>query len=320
MGKVSLTAVAVWSLVGLAGCSAIAGLDSIQEQSCAPNCGDAGMQPPGDSSTQGDSTQADTSPGSDSTSPDASMTVDSGMVADTGGGQDSGVVDTGTVMEAAPFDAGPPFDSGCGDLNTTTNCSACGDHCAAVGPMQTAADCCSGSNCPGSTDGQGNSCSYTCATGHLDCNGPAGTNPPNLDGCECAVSAGVTQCCGGACPVQHITGLVGQSYYPASDVFYDCVAAGTMDLQLAQDACNAYVTARGGTGAANCSPFGPTDGGPADSVCAITSSNCGSACTGFLGDCICWTSSGTYQGQVLDPVANGLNNMCYYGQSSLTFH
>jgi hypothetical protein len=182
--------------------------------------------------------------------------------------------------------------------------------------MQTSA------SCPGLTDGQGNSCTYTCATGHLDCNGPAGTNPPNLDGCECAVSAGVTQsqCCGGACPIQHIDGLVGQSWYPASDVFYDCVPAGTMNIQLALDACAAYVVARGGTAATNCGEFGPQDGGLPDSVCAITTGNCGTNCTGFLGDCICWTSSGTYQGQVLDPVAQGLNNMCYLGPSSLTFH
>ena len=321
MGKVSLTAAVVWSLLGLAGCSAIAGLDSIQEESCAPNCGDAATMdsqaPPGDSSMQGDSTQADTSPGTDSTSPDASMPVDSGMVDTGGGGQDTGVIDTGSP----PFDAGAPFDSGCGDLNTTANCSACGDQCAGVGQMQTAAACCSGGNCPGLTDGQGNSCTYTCATGYLDCDGLAGTNPPNTNGCEChAPNATASQCCSGTCPVPHVTGLVGQSYYPTNENFYDCVPAGMMNLQLAQDACNAYVTARGGTGAANCAPFGPTDGGPADSVCAIASTNCGSACTGFLGDCICWTSAGTYQGQVLDPVANGLNNQCYYGQSSLTFH
>jgi len=280
------------------------------------------MQPPGDSSTQGDSTQADTSQNSDSTSPDSSMPVDSGMMDDTGGGgQDSGATDTGSVMEAS-FDAGPPFDSGCGDLNTTTNCSACGDHCAAVGPMQTAANCCSGSNCPGSTDGQGNSCTYTCATGYLDCDGIAGTNPPNTNGCEChAPNATASQCCSGTCPVAHVTGLVGsQPYYPPNDTFYDCIPAGTMNIQLALDACAAYVVARNGTAATNCGEFGPQDGGMPDSVCAITTGNCGTNCTGFLGDCICWTSSGTYQGQVLDPVAQGLNNMCYLGPSSLTFH
>jgi hypothetical protein len=322
VGKVSLTAVFIWSLLGFAGCSAIAGLDSIQEESCAPNCGDAAMNPPMDSSVQ-ESSQADTSTGGDtSMSQDSGMTPqDSGMMmSDTGGGgQDSGVVDTGSGMDVDMN----PFDSGCGDLNTTTNCSACGDHCAAVGPMQTAASCCAGSTCPGSTDGQGNSCSYTCATGYLDCDGLAGTNPPNLNGCEChAPNATASQCCSGACPVPHVTGLVGsQSYYPPNDNFYDCVplSAG-ITLQLAQDACAAYVTYRGGNPATNCGEFGPTDGGPADSVCAITAGNCGSNCTGYLGDCICWTASGTYQGQVLDPVAQGLNDQCYIGQSSLTFH
>jgi hypothetical protein len=315
VGKLSLTAVVVWSLVGLAGCSAIAGLDGIQEESCAPNCGDAATSPPQDSSTQ-ETSLAESSQGNDSSSGgDTSMTQDSGMANDTGGGgQDSGVVDTGSGIDA-PFDAGPPFDSGCGDLNTTTNCSACGDQCAAVGPMQTSA------SCPGLTDGQGNSCVYTCATGYLDCDGPAGTNPPNLNGCEChAPNATASQCCSGGCPVSHVTGLVGQSYYPTSDIFYDCVPTGTMNLQLALDACAAYVVARGGTAATNCSEFGPTDGGLPDGVCAITSNQCTTNCTGFLGDCICWTYSGTYEGQVLDPVAQGLNNQCYIGNSSLTFH
>src|SRR6202044_1696110 len=139
------------------------------------------------------------------------------------------------------------------------------------------------------------------------------------DGCECAAPTG-TSCCGQACPTEHTDGLIGgQSYYPASPNFYDCVPTGTMNIQLAQDACIAYVTARSGT-AANCGEFGPEDGGPPDSVCAITAGNCGTNCTGYLGDCICWTASGAYKGQVLDPVAQGLNDQCYEGMSSLTFN
>jgi hypothetical protein len=315
LGRVSRAAVVAWSLVSVAGCSAIAGLDSIQEESCAPNCeGDAATmdgKAPGDSALQGD-----TSPGNDSTSMTDTSTQDSGTMADTGGGQDSQVNDTGSVSDAPPFDDAP-FDSGCGDLNTTTNCSACGDTCQATGASQTQ------TSCNGPTNGVGSTCSYTCATGYLDCDGIAGTNPPDLNGCEChAPGATASQCCSGGCPVQHVTGLVGgEPYYPASDIFYDCVPTSTgVDLQLAQDACSAYVAARGGVPATNCGEFGPTDGGPPDSVCAITAGNCGSSCTGYDGDCICWTASGTYKGQVLDPVAQGLNDECYTGSSSLTFH
>jgi hypothetical protein len=324
-GKVSRTAVLAWSVLSFAGCSAIAGLDSIQEQACAPNCGDAAVadsRAPVDSSAQSDSAQVDTSTVNDSSmTEDTSPVQDSGTTTvDSGGPQDSGVIDTGTIIDAPPVDDAP-FDSGCGDLNSTSNCSACGDKCAPNSSSVTSQACCAGTVCPGSTNGVNNSCQYTCATGYLDCDGPAGTNPPNTNGCECHVpGATASQCCAGGCPVQHVDGLVGQTYYPKSDTFYDCVPAGTMNIQLAADACAAYVTARGGNAATNCGEFGPTDGGPPDSVCAITAGNCGSNCTGYDGDCICWTASGTYKGQVLDPVALGLDDKCYTGQSSLTFN
>jgi hypothetical protein len=328
VGKVSRTAVVVWSLFSVAGCSAIAGLDAINEDDCAPNCGtDASVidsSTGGDGPVQTDSAKPDTAtPEGDSSNPmpDSSTSDDSGMTGtDTGsGGMDSSVLDTGTVVDAPPYDDAP-FDSGCGNLNTTTNCAACGDTCNPVNA--TSATCCQNSTCPGSSNGAGNSCQYTCGPGYLDCNGPAGTDPPNTDGCEChAPGATASQCCAGACPVSHVTGLVGQTYYPKSDTFYDCIPSGTYNIQLALDACGAYVTARGGgTEAANCAEFGPTDGGPPDSVCAITSLNCGSNCTGFDNDCICWTISGTYEGQVFDPVAQGApDNRCYYGSSPLTF-
>jgi hypothetical protein len=323
LGRVSSTAILAWSLVSVAGCSAIAGLDSIQEESCAPNCDDdasvvdskaPGEESPADTG-QTDSSQGDDSSMADTSSPQDSSTTDTGTTV-----QDSGPIDTGTVSDAPPVDDAA-FDSGCGDLNSINNCSACNDKCAPNSASVTSQACCAGTTCPGSTNGVNNSCVYTCATGYLDCDGPAGTNPPNLDGCEChAPGATASQCCGGGCPVQHDDGLVGKSYYPANPDFYDCVPTGTIDLELAQDACDAYVTARGGVAATNCGEFGPEDGGPADSVCAITTGNCGGSCTGFLGDCICWTASGTYVGQVLDPVAQGLDDECYVGPSSLKFN
>jgi hypothetical protein len=321
-GKLSRTAIIAWSLLSFAGCSAIAGLDGIQEQTCAPNCGgDAAVvdsKAPVDG-TQADTGQVDSAQGNDSSMADTSSPQDS-STADTSMVQDSGPIDTGTIIDAPPIDDSP-FDSGCGDLNSINNCSACGDKCAPNSSSVTSQACCAGTTCPGSTNGVNNSCEYTCATGYLDCDGPANTNPPNTNGCEChSPGAKASQCCGGGCPVQHTDGLIGQSYYPASPTFYDCLPAGTMNTTLAEDACAAYVTARGGTAATNCGLFGPTDGGPADSVCAITVGNCGGSCTGFLGDCICWTASGTYKGQVLDPVAQGLDDQCYTGMSALTFN
>ena len=317
VGRVSLTAAVLWSLACFAGCASIAGLDGITENSCAPNCGtdSSVVVESGSGGETGADTavQNDTGPGSDT-----SMTEDSSSGGDTGMPADSGMQDTFVLDTSIPYDGPPwsdaPFDSGCGDLNTTTNCSACGDTCAATsgaGVHQTQA------SCPGSTNGMGAYCHYTCATGFLDCN--AATMPPDLDGCECTAPS-TAPCCGGACPTGHITGLVpGQKpYYPTDQNFYDCDT--TMNLQLATDACTAYVTARGGTAAANCGAFGPVDGGPPDSVCAITAINCGSSCMGFMGDCICWTVSGTYAGQVIDPVALGLDAQCYTGSSSLSWH
>jgi hypothetical protein len=96
-----------------------------------------------------------------------------------------------------------------------------------------------------------------------------------------------------------------------------------MNSSVAQDACIAYVTAKGGT-AASCLSFGPSDGGAPDSWCAATCSS-PTTCTGFnngsAADCICWTFAGTYMGTYLDPVQQGISDgMCYYGVSSGAFN
>jgi hypothetical protein len=334
VGRVSRTAVLVWSLVGLGGCSAIAGLDSINEQSCAPNCGDDSGPNRDLDSPSGDTTTNDTGSSSGSGGGDSSPADDSSQGnPDTGSGSGSGgdsstvddtgvadahVNDSGQVVDAPPVDDAP-FDAGCGDLNSTSNCGACGIKCGSTAKSQStqnASQCCTGTTCPGSTNGAGDSCQYTCTAGNFDCNA---INPPNTDGCECSY-AGVTNapsCCADACPTKHDDGLVGQSYYPASPYFYDCVGTGQMNSQLAQDACNSYVVARGGA-ADYCQPF--TDSADAtspDSWCAATSPT-----TGFMNDCICWTFSGPYVGQVFDPKAQGASPPadCFSGSSTVTFN
>jgi hypothetical protein len=289
-------AVISWSVVSIGGCAAITGLDNIQEQACAPDC-DGGPiaevgadittdQSAGETST-GDQT-SDTHPveaGSDVTE----TSVDTG-----GGGMDA--------LPEAPEGSSPdaPFDSGCGDLNTTANCGACGDKCAAVSTSVTSA------SCPGDTNGFGAICTYTCATGYLNCN--AGT-PPNTGGCECnAPGATASQCCtnsGGDCPFKHNNGL-----NQTSSPFWDCVPTGTINAQLAEDACDAYVTGAG-QATSNCQLYGEADASTPDSYCsgAVT------------GDCVCWTYSGQYVGQVFDPKALGISmpQDCYYGSSTETF-
>jgi hypothetical protein len=209
---------------------------------------------------------------------DTSSPVDAheASTADAGGDAPAdGPVDSGVAPEGSSPDA--PFDSGCGPLNTTTNCSACGDKCASVAASETA------STCPGDSNGFGATCSYTCAASHLDCN--AGT-APDLDGCECA-TPGVTNatCCSGACPIAH-----DYDEDIINTTFYDCVAASTYNLTVAMDACTAYA------GAGQCDVMGTyfctlEDGGMAgDMVC---SDGAGAAA------CACWGYDGLLLGQMV---------------------
>lgn len=309
-------------VLAFGGCSSIVGLDGIQEQACAPHCGtDASSSSSGsdvdsmagdsamivDSTSNLDSTQADTG-SSSGTSGSSSGTSGSSSGGDSSMGEPDAAKDTGTAVDTGTYDDAP-FDSGCGSLNTTANCGSCGIKCASVGASQNSAQCCSGAMCPGSTNGNGDTCSYTCTTGHLDCNA---LTPPDSDGCECPYSGVTTapSCCADQCPTQHSDGLVGGSY--PNPTFYDCEATGAMDQQLALDACGAYVTAKGGSQTANCALFGPVDGGPPDSVCAIVTQNCGMNCTGFANDCNCWIFSGTFKGMAFDPKAAGAPDaQCY---------
>lgn len=294
MRQVSRAAVVIWSGILLGGCAAISGLDQIQETECAPNC-DAGTvdavidhtvdAPPMGDDSGFDATQDTT--GDDGSQPEGSSGDSStGNDASDGGMSDGPSGDAKTDASDGGVDA--PFDSGCGPLNTISNCSACGDTCAASGTSQTSA------TCSGQVNGAGATCSYTCATGYLDCN--ASLNPPNLDGCECH-SPGATQAnCGsnGCCPVQHNNGL-GQT----NSTFYDCVVPGTYNSTLAKDACTSFV---GQANASQCQQFGcvAPDGGPtADNVWCSN---------GSATDCVCWDFTGPDVGSVHDQGAAG---SCY---------
>jgi hypothetical protein len=302
-----------WFLVFAGGCAAVTGLDSISEQDCAPLCGDA----------QAAKDVTIDVPAQDSTSPDTSMAVETGgaEAGDDGpalpetstpvDASEAGAKESGTDAPSdSPAEVGPdapfsdaPFDSGCGNLNTTSNCSACGDKCASTSTSVTSV------SCSGSTNGVGATCQYTCATGYLDCD--MATNPPDLNGCEChAPGATQAQCCatsGGDCPIQHKNGL-GQS----TSLFWDCVPAGTMNSLLAQDACIAYV---GAAKASQCQPYlsFDDDSGVPDSYCS------GGTATG---DCICWAYSGQYAGTVCDAKAIGAPDptQCYGFPTSGTFN
>lgn len=316
MRVASRVAFVAWFVVSAGGCAAITGLDSISEQDCAPHCGDAtATQDVTTDVLSMDSTTPETSPGMDTGSVEA--TVDSPGTQDTSkpvDASDASTKEGGTDAPAdgpgAPEGSSPdaPFDSGCGDLNTTTNCSACGDKCAPTSTSVTQA------GCSGDTNGFGATCSYTCANGYLDCNlGVA----PDTDGCECH-SPGATQSnCGngqngpqGCCPVQHSDGL------PTGSTFYDCNAAtsGTSGytVALATDACTQFTGNQADCGAGECT--NANDAGTGDFVV------CGQ--TSATSECVCWeymgpnvgkvtTATGSILGQCLCPGSTGTGITTY---------
>jgi hypothetical protein len=192
----------VWFVVALAGCGALSGLDSIHESVCAPDCD-----------------------GDDATANPADQVVAEG--GSSGGGSEAAQGDVGSADSLRDVDGGAEarIDTGCGPLNTTTSCSACEQACAPTSSTVTSAECL------GQADGTGATCSYTCATGWLDCD--RSTNPPNVNGCEChAPNATTADCCSGGCPIQHDNGL-----YQSSSFFYDC---SITPPQIALDACAAF--------------------------------------------------------------------------------
>jgi hypothetical protein len=297
-------------VVSAGGCAAITGLDSISEQECAPNCNDA--QTTGDVTADvqsGDSTAPETSPGADTGSMDTSTTdtsspVDASEASTKEGGMDA-------PAESAPEGSSPdaPFDSGCGDLNTPTNCSACGDKCASTTTIETS------STCSGDTNGFGATCSYTCATGYLDCD--QATNPPNLNGCECHSPNATQSNCGngqngpqGCCPVEHSDGL------PTGSTFFDCdpATSGTTGytVGLATDACTQFTGNQADCSAGECT--NANDAGTGDFVV------CGQ--TSDTSECVCWeymgpnvgkvtTATGSILGQCLCPGSTGAGITTY---------
>jgi hypothetical protein len=225
----------VWSAVGLAGCAALSGLDSIHESVCAPECDDASADAPASQDATEDTPRAESA-----ASPD--------------------------TVSGPGADGRAPIDTGCGPLNVTSNCSACGQECASTSTTVTSVECL------GQADGTGATCSYTCATGWLDCD--LSIDPPNLDGCECyAPNATIDDCCTGGCPIQHDNGL-----NQSSSLFYDCTDA---PLSIALDACAAFTGDPTQCHAGGCFD---QDGGATDDEIVCSD---GSPTT-----CVCWEYSG----------------------------
>jgi hypothetical protein len=245
----------------MAGCGALSGLDSIQESVCAPNCDPEGGE---DATFESDEDGA-VGANADHEAPGATRddsTAEASMEAGSEGWTTEGTADA-------------PGETGCGALNVTANCSACGMMCAPAVSNVTSAQC------VGRSDGTGATCQYTCTTGWLDCN--ATKSPPDTDGCECnAPSAQPSDCCNGGCPIAHDNGLNN-----ATSTFYEC---STSPAVIALDACAAF------TGdVSQCSDAyqcdDAADGGVADYlVCS----------DGSLTDCICWDYAGLYAGRVHD--------------------
>jgi hypothetical protein len=323
----SRAACLAWSVVALAGCAAISGLDQISESACAPTCdasvsgegggggsdgtGDTGAavdswQPPLDATT--DTTEDgpqrrdaahdahsrdDGSPGDDSTGDDSD--APSGADAsDAATDASDARADSGDAAHDAPSDAPreAETEAGCGPTNTVSNCGACGVSCAPAS-MSVATPSCNGG-----------ACSYTCQGGYLDCNAAVA---PNTDGCECATPGAISaMCCQNSCPVRHSTGFAKGVAPPGLDqTFYDCNT--TINAQVAMEACTQY--SGNAVYCATNTAFGVSCG-PGDTdlvVCNFYSAT---------QNCVCWDYQGTALGWAVN---SGVTNscLCPAGDSSL---
>jgi hypothetical protein len=223
------------------GCAAISGLDQLEEQACAPNCGDAVVDTHGEVSIDAADTAIDTTiPETAVDAAEAGDAADAAEVADASDAADA--ADAADTRDAADTNVG---DSACGPLNVVTNCSACGVVCDVTnsngrvcdgmscqysGCKAGWADCVSAapdqdgcetptttlSNCGGCGNAcdtvnslgrscDGASCNYTgCKADFADCNKAA----PNADGCETNIKTSKLNCtaCGVKCDVLHSVG------------------------------------------------------------------------------------------------------------------
>jgi hypothetical protein len=294
-------------VLGLAGCAAVTGLQSIEESPCPFGCdgaagddgaadstvsaqesGGADTNSSADANAAGDARNMDgTAHPSDSGRTDATSEADSG---DRDGSPsistdaEAGTYDAG--HDGAAADSGTNGDSGCGPLDTVTNCGACGVEC----PAPNDATGVSSAMCAGTT------CQYTCNAGYLDCNASV---PPDSDGCECAWSGAITPTCctEDACPSAHITGFATQPS-GASETFYDCETA--VSEKLAMDACTAY------SGSASyCVAIGCGSPSPKIVVCNTKAP--------ISQDSVCWAYAGTAAGWVYDAGAYPIPFTCPSG-------
>ena len=283
--------VSLFASIG-AGCAAIAGLGDLEEVACDAGC-DGGVadvtsgndatgdsiapDSPGLHDSSGDALGGDSS-GDDASSPDTS--ADSSAPDGTDADADAMNSDEPDAFE------GPDVDSGCGPLNSTSNCGACGVMC---GGQHAASVACANFD----------SCNYTCSAGFANCD----QTGRNTNGCECATPA----CCGAACETIHSNGLV-----PAND-FYDCTALNTYNGTQANEACIAYV---GQANAGDCLGFTCIDSSDAsvgDMLCS----------TGAAFNCNCWGYSGMIMGEVQAGAGAGIApnyNACNCPAAAIPWH
>jgi hypothetical protein len=166
--------------------------------------------------------------------------------------EDAGQGDAGDAPPVGFSDSGgndSAAEAGCGLLDTTVNCSACGVAC------RTSTG---GPSCNGST------CSYACNAGRQDCNA---SQAPDTDGCECAG----TGCCSDKCQTAHSNGN-GQT-------FYDCTTAKTYNQTQAGEACAALM---GSSGACSAKSVG------CNCLFLSCRSQAQSVCGSSGGECYCW--------------------------------
>jgi hypothetical protein len=325
VSRASRAAFFAWSVAGLAGCAAISGLDQIGESQCAPNCdgsasddgSSGGPEGAADTGSRVDSSQpydatadsADGPGGHDATSdgpPHADVAAEaSGADASDAHGDDSSSDAANEAGDDASPDGGgdasAEADASCGPTDNITNCGACGVSCAPAPSTSVSTASCNGT-----------ACTYTCASGHLDCNASVS---PNTDGCECATPGAISATCcpSNACPTQHVTGF-SQGITGLDQTFYDCSA--TLNQQVALDACNQYSGLDPISMKSNCqtnTQFGSMCTNGDKVVCNFLSSTQACVCWAYSGPAAGWAVNSNSTTTCLCPAGNAsLGEMQYH--------
>ena len=166
----------------------------------------------------------------------------------------------------------PDLDGCESSASSTSTCGGCLNKCGATNSNTYSADSCNGTTC-----------SYTCDSGHYDCNV---STPPDTDGCETAESTSNCGGCGQACgstnagtfSADSCSDTTNSCSYTCDTGHYDCNASTAPDL----DGCE---TPESTTNCGKCGQACGTTNGGTFSADTCVNNSCSYTCDSLRQDC-----------------------------------